>query len=113
MTDENDRQTDTEPVVQTRYSSGESVSEVVVRALAVAEGVEPSELDLLYDFIDPEALDTLLGDPVISDEPPTIVEFSVLDFRSSSAVTVRSQFWASWTGSKGRIHRPGTRRVER
>ncbi|MHC3437487.1 HalOD1 output domain-containing protein [Natrialbaceae archaeon A-gly3] len=45
-------------MVQTRYSSGESASEAVVRALAVAEGVEPTELDLLYDFIDPEVLDT-------------------------------------------------------
>lgn len=81
MADQYDPRTEAEPVVQTRYTSDESASEAVVRALAVVEDVEPTELGPLYAFIDTEALDPILGEPVISDEPPTIVEFSVPDFR--------------------------------
>jgi ADP-ribose pyrophosphatase YjhB (NUDIX family) len=75
MSDEQDENPDSEPVVQTRYSSGESASEAVIRALAAATGVEPTELDLLYESIDPEALDALLGDPVLGEESLTVVEF--------------------------------------
>jgi hypothetical protein len=57
------------------------VNETIVRALAVVEDVEPTELDLLYESIDTEALDSLFGDPLISDEPPTIVKFGVSDYR--------------------------------
>ncbi|WP_394743173.1 HalOD1 output domain-containing protein [Natronococcus roseus] len=80
MTDENNPRADAEPVVQTRYSSDEPTSEAVVRALAVVKGIEPMELDALCESIDPEALDSLFGDPVISDEPPTRIEFSVSDY---------------------------------
>lgn len=80
MTDEHDSRDGDEPVVQTRYSCNEKASEAVIRALAVAEGVSPTELDLLYESIDPEALDSLLGDPVVSDEPPTRIEFGVSDY---------------------------------
>ncbi|ELY63376.1 HalOD1 output domain-containing protein [Natronococcus jeotgali] len=81
MTDEHDPLDGDEPVVQTRYSCNENASEAVIRALAVAEGVKPTELDLLYESIDPEALNVLLGDPVISDELPTIIKFSISDYR--------------------------------
>jgi hypothetical protein len=80
MTNEHDPWDGDEPVVQTRYSCNEKASEEVIRALAVAEDVRPTELDLLYESIDPEALDSLLGDPVIDDEPPTRIEFGVLDY---------------------------------
>ncbi|MDG5820662.1 HalOD1 output domain-containing protein [Natronococcus sp. A-GB7] len=80
MANEHDPRDGDEPVVQTRYSCNEKASEAVIRALAVAEGVSPTELDLLYESIDPEALDSLLGDPVISDEPPTKIEFGILDY---------------------------------
>lgn len=37
----------------------DSLSEAVVEAVADAEGVEPTELQPLYDVIDPDALDSL------------------------------------------------------
>ncbi|ELY56721.1 hypothetical protein C491_11980 [Natronococcus amylolyticus DSM 10524] len=77
MTDENNPLADAEPVVQTQYSSDEPVSEAVVRALAVVEDVEPTELDLLYESIDPEALDAIFDTPVIDNKPPTRIEFGV------------------------------------
>ncbi|QLD91194.1 hypothetical protein HWV07_07185 [Natronomonas salina] len=42
-------------------SSDESVSETVVTAVADAKGVDPLDLDPLYDSIDPDALDSLFG----------------------------------------------------
>jgi len=81
MSEGRDSHVDSEPAVETRYSTGESPSEAVIRALAATKGVEPTELDLLYDFIDPEALDSLLGGPVLGDESQTVVAFSATGFR--------------------------------
>jgi hypothetical protein len=81
MTNKNNPEDDAEPVVQAHYSNDESASEAVIRVLAAAEGVEPTELDLLYDFVDPEALDSLLNKSVTSDGQPTVIEFGVLDYR--------------------------------
>jgi hypothetical protein len=36
-------------------------SEAVINAVAAFEGVEPTELDVLHDSIDPGALDHLVG----------------------------------------------------
>lgn len=45
------------PVVRTENGS---ISETVVVAVAEARGVDPTELDpRLYDFVDPDALDSL------------------------------------------------------
>jgi hypothetical protein len=41
--------------------SDEAVSETVVNAVADAKGVDPLELDPLYDAVDPDALDSLFG----------------------------------------------------
>ena len=51
----------TGPVTDTvrTISSGERVSEVVVTAVADAKGVDPLDLDPLYDSVDPDALDSL------------------------------------------------------
>ena len=43
-------------------SGGETVSEAVVNAVADAKGVDPLDLDPLYDTIAPDALDRLFGD---------------------------------------------------
>ena len=50
------------------------------RTLAVVEDVEPTELDLLYESIDPEALDAIFDTPVIDNKPPTRIEFGVSDY---------------------------------
>ena len=46
--------------VQTN-SSDDAISETVVTAVADAKGVDPLDLDPLYDSIDPDALDSLFG----------------------------------------------------
>ena len=40
-------------------SSDEDISETVVSAVADAKGVDPLDLDPLYDAIDPDALDSI------------------------------------------------------
>lgn len=78
---------ESENVFHTRYSSDEPPSETVVRALAAIDGVQPGELALLYDSIDPEALDALFGTPILGQEEGNLeVEFSVSGYR----VIVRS-----------------------
>lgn len=68
--------------MHTRYSSDEPPSETIVRALAAINGVEPEELQLLYESIDPEALDTLFGTPVVGQEEENLViEFVVSGHR--------------------------------
>lgn len=49
------------PVVDARYQPGGSATpaEVIIDAVADAANVEPLELPLLYEFIDPDALNTL------------------------------------------------------
>lgn len=42
-----------------------SVSEVVVTAVAVAEGTAPTALPPLYEAIDPDALDTVAGSETV------------------------------------------------
>lgn len=45
------------------YDGGESLSAVVIQAVADAAGLEPAELGTpLYDQIDPDALDNLFSD---------------------------------------------------
>ena len=53
----------TGPVTDTvrTISSGERVSEAVVTAVADAKGVDPLDLDPLYDSVDPDALDGIFG----------------------------------------------------
>ena len=48
-------------VVHRDWSSGDSPSSAVVEAVAATTGAEPPEMSLLYDVIDPEALDRLVN----------------------------------------------------
>ncbi|KZN23936.1 hypothetical protein A4G99_12265 [Haladaptatus sp. R4] len=82
-----------EDVFHTRFSSDEPPSEAIVRALSVAEGVVPTELTLLYESIDPEALDALFGTPIIGEKDGgVIVKFSVsghrVIIRSNGSITI-------------------------
>ncbi|WP_435179955.1 HalOD1 output domain-containing protein [Halorussus sp. AFM4] len=47
--------------VQTATAGDRSVCQSVVEAVAEAEGVEPEELDPLYEVIDPDALEELFA----------------------------------------------------
>lgn len=42
----------------------EAPSEAVIRSVSAVRGVEPTELDPLYDTIDPDGLDELFGSTV-------------------------------------------------
>lgn len=50
----------TQRKIGTHSTAAESVSDTVVRAIADAKGIEPTDLDeCLYDHVDPSALDNL------------------------------------------------------
>ena len=66
MNNEHNGQSNSEPVIQTQFDSDERASEAVIRALEAIKGVEPTELESLYESLDPEALDALLGDPALN-----------------------------------------------
>lgn len=75
----------TEPsreVFHTRYTEDERPTEAVVRAITAVNGVEPTDLDPLYETVDPEALDRLLGSPVVGDpDGEVVVRFYVSGYR--------------------------------
>lgn len=57
-------------------SEPDSVSEAVVRAVADAEGIEPTALtDTLYDTVDPEALDRLFSESASGESAAKQVTF--------------------------------------
>ncbi|WP_254863964.1 HalOD1 output domain-containing protein [Halovivax gelatinilyticus] len=53
------------------------VSETVVMTVAEAKGVDPLELDPLYDVIDPDALNSLFQPSVGSPPAPMDLRFSM------------------------------------
>lgn len=83
MTNEraDDSRSESEPLVRTEYSSDAPPSEAIVRALAAASGAEPTDLEPLYDSIETDALDALLGDPVFGDGASLVVEFVTSGYR--------------------------------
>ena len=66
----------------------DSLSDAVVDALADAEGVDPLELDPLYEAIDPDALDALF-DPTDDDRRTGRVEFRTSGYRVEVTSTGR------------------------
>lgn len=50
-------------------------TETVVREVASLEGVDPIELDPLFDVLDPEALDTLVREDGDRSRAPLRIEF--------------------------------------
>jgi len=68
-----------EPVVDTRYGreSGQSPSEAIIQAVAAAAGVEPTELPPLFDFVDPDALDTLFQDHTGAADAEKLLSFRI------------------------------------
>ena len=49
-----------QPVFELTFAESEPLSHGVVRAIAAAKGIDPNDVDPLYEFLDPEALDALL-----------------------------------------------------
>lgn len=44
-----------------RWNADTNASDAIVTAIAETEGVDPLEMDPLYDVLDPDALDGLFG----------------------------------------------------
>ncbi|MEF8780751.1 MAG: HalOD1 output domain-containing protein [Haloferacaceae archaeon] len=67
------------PVVDARYEEDgdATITEVLVEALAEAEGEPPTDLDPLYEVVDPEALSRLVGDSGGEPDGERLVAFAV------------------------------------
>ena len=61
------------------FDADESPSHGVVRAIAAVKGIEPTDVDPLYDFINPDALDPLFDDATEAGESDTRVSFRIDD----------------------------------
>lgn len=60
-----------------------SPSESVIEIVAANEGVDPTELTVpLFEAIDPDALDTLVGSP---SQPPLQIEFTYYGYEVAIA----------------------------
>jgi hypothetical protein len=71
-------------------SRSKRLSETVVRGVAFAKGIDPTELEPLHSFIDPAALDVIFANTEVGH-----VQFSVDDVEvrvhASGEVEVRSE----------------------
>ena len=75
------------------FDMGQTPSHGVIRAVAAVKGVEPTALDPLYDFIDPDALDAMFDDTAGPRESNVRVSFWIDDLEievsEERRVTVR------------------------
>lgn len=72
--------------VQTRFNADDSPAEEAVYAVAALKGVEPTDLNPLYNLIDPDAVDALFEGPLDGGENPVVLMFTMAECR----VTLRS-----------------------
>ena len=56
-----DRQGRNDQLIRQHIPPDGEPSAAVIRAVAAVEGVEPTELDVLHDTVDPDAIDQLAG----------------------------------------------------
>jgi len=75
------------------FDVDESPSHGVIRAIAAVKGIEPIDVDSLYDFIDPDALDAMFDDTAGPRESNVRVSFWIDDLEievsEERRVTVR------------------------
>ncbi len=66
------------PVVDRQYrAEHESAAAAIVEAVSAAADVDPAELPPLYEFVDPDAIDTLFDHGHRAEAPPTLLGFQV------------------------------------
>lgn len=86
-------------------SSAESASEAVIEAVADAKGVDPLDLDPMYDAIDPDALDRIFRDSPVGRTGSVEVRFEMAGctvvVREAGEVVVAPTVGA--TGSADRV----------
>lgn len=71
-------------VFQTEYGEDESPYEAVVMAVSAVEGAKPTNMEPLYDRVDPDPLDRLMDGPILIGDGGTIdVEFPYSGYRVS------------------------------
>lgn len=70
-------------VFHTEFGERNTPSEAIIKAVAAVEGVEPTEIEFLYERIDPDALDALFDGPVVGDGGTVGVEFGYSGHRVS------------------------------
>lgn len=65
------------PVIDREYRDEDdrAPSEVIVEAVAAAAGVDPTDLPPLYDFVDPDALDSLFDTSRGRTDPKAVLSF--------------------------------------
>ena len=66
-------------VFKCSFDADESPSHGVIRAIAAVKGVDPTDLDPLYDFIDPDALNAMFDDTIEARESDIRVSFRIED----------------------------------
>lgn len=59
----------------------ESAPSAVVRAVSDLTGLDPTEMDPLYDYVDPDALDTLVGNATDGDVTDFYISFRMQGVR--------------------------------
>lgn len=79
-----------ESLVQYTCSEDDRISHTIIAAVAEASNSDPSELDPLYEYIDPDALNSLfqLHSSSETDQNDVYLEFTYLTYRV--AVTANS-----------------------
>lgn len=67
------------PIVETAYNveSDRSAAEAIILALADAVGVDPTELPPLFEYVDPDALNALLGPSDSATDRTALLSFRV------------------------------------
>ncbi|WP_407075676.1 HalOD1 output domain-containing protein [Natronococcus wangiae] len=67
------------PLGETRFGEehGRPSSLAIVEAVAAVEGITPTELDSLYETIDPESIDQLFTDSGDTSTPPIFLRLSI------------------------------------
>lgn len=66
------------PIVDAEYGTDDrSPAEVIVDALSAAADVDPVELPPLFDYVDPDALDTLFDNHDGAPDADTLLSFKI------------------------------------
>jgi hypothetical protein len=63
------------------WDGRDSIAETIITALAEEEDVDPIDLDPLYGWVDPEALDTLFSPQEEVADPHAYVVFQYCEYR--------------------------------
>jgi hypothetical protein len=80
-------------VLRSAYNTEDTPTAAVLLAVSAVEGVRPTEMEPIYESVDPGALNTLLEGPAVIGDAGTIsIEFRYLGYRvrvrNSGSITI-------------------------